>query len=146
MRKFWRLFLLLSAGVLLLLVRLFEKNIFDDGLIDFFAYQYQTQNLPEISFWHSLFIDGLRYWVNSLISITLLFLLFKQKKLLQFLFILYLSAFFIITILFYIEWHHYEAGKYVHLFYVRRFLIQPILLFILIPGFIYHKSKTEGRF
>jgi exosortase F-associated protein len=132
--------------LILVAVRLFEKHLFNDGLIHFFEYEYLQSSLPNISISHILLIDSVRFWFNSLLSIVILYLFFKQTKLLRFLWIFY-GVFFIILagILYYIL-NNYEAGNYLGLFYIRRILIQPIILFVLFPALLYQKKLPKNKF
>ncbi len=135
----------LIAGLLLLLVaiRFFERQLFNDGLIDFFRYDYLKSNLPGISKLTIVLTDSLRYWINSLISITILYLLFKRRDLPLFLFSFYLLAFIAGLVFFVYALNHYQPGEYLVLFYIRRFFIQPVLLLVLIPALLYHKKNEE---
>jgi len=133
---------LILIGILVL-IRLKEKSFFDDGLIDFFKNSYQTGNLPTINFIEVLKIISLRFWLNSLISITILSLFFKFKKLIEFLLGVYALAYIILIVAFYFAWKHYQAGNYLTIFYIRRILIQPLLFFILIPALYYHKIHQD---
>jgi exosortase F-associated protein len=56
--------------------------------------------------------------------------------------VLIFLTFFVLFILAY--WYllfNSNTADYVLLFYVRRFLIQPLLLLILIPAFYFHRRK-----
>jgi exosortase F-associated protein len=74
------------AGLLLLglvFIRLFEKSLFNDGLIHFFELDYSTQHLPKKILKQLIITDTVRFWLNSALSIGIMILLFKQKHLLQ---------------------------------------------------------------
>lgn len=129
--------------VLLALIRLFEFEWFNDGLILFFQHDYLTEKLPWVPFDAIILTDSIRYWLNALISIMILNLFFWQKDLNKFLALIYTVAFLVLIILFIYFIKHYEAGNYLGLFYVRRFLIQPLLLFILLPALWYQHNKTK---
>ncbi len=139
-KKYFLAFVLL---ILLVFVRFFEKQLFNDALIDFFQYDYLSEALPKVSLLHIIMVDSMRFWINSLISIAILHLLFPQKDLLKFLFGLYGLVYFISILLFIYQLNHYQTGNYLGLFYVRRVLIQPLLLFILIPGLLFQKQKSH---
>ena len=136
----------LTVAVLLILIvsiRVLEKRFFNDGLIDFFQHDYLTRPLPDLSITQLLVIDSLRFWLNALLSIAILYLLFKQKHLLKFLFIIY-GVFFVIGIsAMYYLLSHYQPGEYAALFYVRRLLIQPLLLFLLLPALLYQQKNRQ---
>jgi len=133
--------LLLFIG--LLLIRYYEKTLFDDGLIDFFKHDYLNQNLPAISIQKTFFTDVIRYFLNSFLSAGILYLFFKQKGLIQFLLIFYTALLIVIGGYFIYAIKHYEAGQYIHLFYTRRVLIQPLALLLLFPALIYQKKEAN---
>ena len=124
-------------------IRWFEKNFFDDGLINFFEFSYLTEPLPVSDFINIWEIDSIRFWLNSFFSIGILRLLFDDIKLIKFLFGLYFTSYLLISFVFFIAWTHYEPGNYLYLFYIRRFLIQPLLLFILLPALLYHQKNKS---
>ena len=138
-----KLFIVVLLLILLVLVRFFEKQFFDDGLIDFFRHAYLSEDLPAVSVSHILLVDSLRFGLNSLLSIGILYLLFRQKDLLRFLFGVYLLVFVLGLLFFYYELTHYQAGNYLSLFYVRRLLLQPLLLLILAPALFYQKKNPS---
>ncbi len=132
--------LLLFIG--LLLIRYYEKTLFDDGLIDFFKHEYLNQNLPEISIRKTLLIDVIRYFLNSFLSSGILYLFFKQKGLPLFLMIFYTVLLIITGSYFIYAIKHYETGQYMNLFYTRRVLIQPLALLLLFSALLYQKKEA----
>ncbi len=129
--------------LLLFFIRLYEKSIFDDGLIFFFHNDYLTQNLPEINLASLLLKDGVRFWLNAFISISILYIFFKNESLIKFLFLFYGIVYIILVIGISYEISNYHVGEYLRLFYVRRFLIQPLLLFILFPALLYQFKRRR---
>jgi len=129
--------------VLLVLIRLFEFDWFNDGLILFFRHDYLTEKLPWVPLNVVVLTDSIRYWLNAVISIMILNLFFRHKDLIKFLAIIYTVAYLVLIALFIYFLKHYEAGNYLGLFYVRRFLIQPLLLFILLPALWYQQKIKE---
>jgi len=127
--------------IFLVLIRLFEQKWFNDGLIVFFRHDYLTEKLPLASLKNIILTDSIRYWLNAVISIMILNLFFSQKDLNKFLGFIYAGAYLVLLVLFIYLLKHYEAGNYLALFYVRRFLIQPLLLFILLPALLYQQKK-----
>jgi len=126
--------------LLLILIRWYEKTYFDDGLIDFFHHDYLKHALPNVSIFNIFWIDSLRFWLNSIISIAIIFLYFKQTGLMKFLLIFYTIAYLITVIILLWSIDSYQTGQYLVLFYTRRFLIQPMLLLLLIPALWYQKK------
>jgi len=141
--KYVKYFFATVLIVLLVLIRLFELEYFNDGLILFFRHDYLTEKLPLASLKNIILTDSIRYWLNAIISIIFLNLFFRQKDLNKFLALIYTIAYLVLIILFIYLLKHYETGNYLGLFYVRRFLIQPLLLFILLPALWYQRQKEQ---
>ena len=141
--KYFKYFFATVLIVLLVLIRLFEFEYFNDGLIHFFKHDYLTEKLPWAPLNTVVLTDSIRYWLNAVISIMILNLFFWQKDLNKFLALIYTVAFLVLIALFIYFLKHYEAGNYLGLFYVRRFLIQPLLLFILLPALLYQQQKLK---
>ena len=132
--------LLLLVG-LLVLVRTFENQLFYDPLLDFFKKDFAKLRLPSFNS-TQLFLGLLfRYTLNTLISLGIIYVFFKDVTMVKFAFVVY-YFFFIILVLafFYIVYFVNEYTNWV-LFYVRRFLIQPIFLLLFVPGFYYQKQN-----
>ena len=81
----------------------------------------------------------LRYTINSVLSLGLFYLLFLNLKIIKFTAVLYLFFFIVLFSLFLIILYCYGAQSSWLLFYVRRFLIQPIFGLLFIPAFYYQK-------
>lgn len=139
-----KLFFSFLLILMLVAIRYFEKQLFDDGLIDFFQYDYLKKNLPDISTIKVIWVNTIRFWINSIVSMAILLLLFPQKYLVEFLVIIYGLVFVVVIFLMYYFITHYQAGEYSALFYTRRILIQPILLFVLIPALLYQQRKKKS--
>ena len=130
--------------ILLVLIRFFEKQFLNDGLIDFFHHAYLKEDLPAVPAVRVLVTDSLRFWLNAVISMAILYTWFKQTDLLKFLLLIYLVVFVVVAAWFYYDLIHYREGEYIRLFYLRRILIQPLLLFLLIPA-LYYQQKSQER-
>ncbi|PKP26889.1 MAG: exosortase F system-associated protein [Bacteroidetes bacterium HGW-Bacteroidetes-2] len=126
--------------VLLVLVRLFETELFYDPLLSFFKQDYLLKKVPEVNVFLLLLNTFFRYVLNTMISLTILYVVFKDKDVIKFSSFLYLLALVIL-----LPWMGYlvinasPESNYNLLFYVRRFLIQPIFILFLLPAFYYHK-------
>lgn len=136
----------MAVAILFLLIgiRFVEMTYFNDGLILFFHHDYVSKALPFVPVNVILLTDTLRYLLNSLLSILLLWLFFREKNLLKLLILIYIVFYLIAIVLFYYQLTHYQAGEYLGLFYVRRFLIQPILLFLLFPALLYQRVQKKS--
>ncbi|MEJ6664154.1 MAG: exosortase F system-associated protein [Flavobacteriaceae bacterium] len=135
-------YLMVVIGVMgLVLVRYFETNLFYDPLDLFFQGDYLTRELPLIDplfFWPSLIF---RFLLNLIFGLMLLKGLFIDPQTIRFTWVLYLMFFAFLSLALFGLMAMYQAGYYHQLFYVRRFLIHPIILLILIPGFYFYKPK-----
>jgi exosortase F-associated protein len=75
-----------------------------------------------------------------MISLGILWLLFKEGKFIKFSVLLY--AFFgtILMISFFFVLVKFGSTNKMNLFYIRRFIIQPIFLILFVPAFYYQEK------
>ncbi len=132
-------FLLILSVLGLVLVRAFENQLFYDPFLQFFKEEYQNKPLP--SFDTTKLAAGLffRYTLNTILSLGIIYLLFKQLQLVKFSAILFIVLFIVLMILFFGALYFSEKPDYLVLFYVRRFLIQPLFLVLFVPAFYYQQ-------
>ena len=131
--------LLLFFVALLIGVRAGESNFFYDPLLLYFKGDFQNQPLPKLDYFNYLLHIFFRYFINSMLSIGIIVVLFKQRSLIRFLLFLYLSIGILIFVAFTICLLYFAASHKNELFYLRRFLIQPLLLLIFVPALFYQK-------
>lgn len=134
-----RFFLGLIILLFLVLVRAYESILFYDPFLDFFKGDYEVLPLPEFDSLRLFFGLLLRYTINSVLSLGLFYLIFLHLKIIKFTALLYSFFFIFLVSLFFIMLHCYSAQSSWFLFYVRRFLIQPIFGLLFIPAFYYQK-------
>ncbi len=134
--KYILVFLLL---ICLILVRAFQTNLFYDPFIAYFKNGYLHLPFPEYKVGKLFLSFVFRYLINFIISVGIIYLLFK-KKYLKFSLRFYVIAFLILLVLFFIALQFTDS--YLFLFYVRRFLIQPLFVLILIPAFYYQNQNS----
>lgn len=135
------------AGVIVLLVllvsvRIFQEQLFYDPFLTFFRGEnYRGRPLPEYD--SVELFSGLlfRYVVNSVLSLAIIWLFFKDKAVIKLSAFLYAFFFAVLTIAFFLLLNSGNVNLMV-LFYVRRFLIQPLFLILFIPAF-YYQRKSE---
>lgn len=135
----FRIGLLLLSLIGLIFIRAFESHLFYDPFLSFFKLEYQNKTLPDfdgISLFFGLF---LRYGLNALISLGIIYLLFKQLPLVRFAMLLYAIFFVVLMVLFFGLLYFSKEPDYLILFYIRRFLIQPLFLVLFIPAFYYQQ-------
>ncbi len=127
--------------VLLVLVRAFENQLFYDPFLDFFKKDFAKLRLPSFNS-TQLFLGLLfRYTLNTVISLGIIYVIFKDVAMVKFAFVLYYFFYMILIVaFFYIVYFANENSNWV-LFYVRRFLIQPIFVLLFVPGFYYQKQN-----
>lgn len=95
--------------------------------------------LPEFDSIRLFFGLLFRYTLNTIVSLGIIYVLFKEIDLVKFASILYLIFFLVLIITFYGIIYLYANQNNLMLFYVRRFLIQPIFILLFVPGFYYQK-------
>lgn len=127
--------------VLLALIRAYEDNLFYDPFLDYFKSDYQNLPIPQTNKIQLFFGLFCRYFLNTIISLAIIYILFKDVDAVKFASVLYF-IFFVILIgaFFFIVTYNDEVNK-MSLFYVRRFLIQPIFLLLFVPAFYFQKQK-----
>ena len=126
---------------LLFLIRAFETTLFYDPLIDYFQNDYLHQKIDDIDSWRLLVNLFCRYLLNSTISLGLIWVLFKRLDYVKFSGVFFVLAFVILIITFLFLLKDNLQGGYLLLFYVRRFIIHPLFLLLLVPLFFYQKSS-----
>lgn len=132
---------LVIAGVLGLIgVRLLEDRLFYDPFLDYFHEAIKNIKFPEFV-WGKLIIGHLfRFILNLFFSCLIIQFLFKNKQwTLQG--ALLITIIFIITfpIYLYCIYDRFDIG-YLFSFYMRRFVIQPLILLLIVPMFYYRKQ------
>ena len=137
-----RMSIALVLIVLLVLVRLFESELFYDPLLAYFKSTYLQLSLPEINY-QLLFLNiTFRYFINTILSLGLLYVIFKDKGMIKFTAVLYL-VFFVILVSILLFALSYDEPDKMLIFYIRRFLIQPIFILLFIPGFLFQEYVSK---
>ncbi|MET2983973.1 exosortase F system-associated membrane protein [Aureibaculum conchae] len=129
--------------VLLILVRAFQNQLFYDPFIHYFANDFLAKPIPEYStlkLFASLFF---RYLINALISLTIIYVIFRKKGLVRFSVKFYIAAFIFLGIVYFILLKMEMLDGYLLTFYVRRFLIHPVFVLILVPAFYYQQKLVR---
>lgn len=126
--------------VLLIAIRAFEDYLFYDPFSLYFKNDYLSLPFPVFNSLSLLISMGMRFGLNSIISLLIIYCLFKDWGLTKFaaviyafFFVLLITAFFVL-VLFTDQYNNFIV------FYVRRFLIQPLLLLLFIPAIFYQKK------
>ena len=126
----------------LIAVRMYEAEIFYDPLLDYFKNSNHT-NLPSMNLTDLYINVFLRFMINLLLSVLIVKVLFNEKAYVKFTIIIGILGFVILLPLYaYMLNHNLNFGEMIF-FYVRRFLIQPMFLIILIPCFYYQEIRNK---
>ena len=142
MARVIRYILILILLVALILVRYFESSMFYDPLLEFFKTDHTTRPLPELRQGKLLIHTTFRYLINSALSLGILWLVFRKVGIIKVASLIYLILLVIFTLIFWILLQKDGSGDHLLLFYVRRFLIQPLFLLLLLPAFYFQKRSS----
>jgi len=138
-------FKLIGAVLIVLsltLVRMFELQLFYDPFINYFQNDFKNLPYPQVDklkLFYSLFF---RFILNSALSLTLIYVLFQNRDIFKFSAILYALFLLVLLTSFFIVLDFFPKASWL-LFYVRRFIIQPILVLLFIPGFYYQLQNSK---
>lgn len=134
----WFLVILGVCG--LMGVRILEDQIFYDPLLNYFHEGNKNISFPEFE-WGKLIISHIfRFVLNLFFSCVIIHFLFKNKEWTVQGAVL-ISIIFVITfpIYLYCISDRFDIG-YLFSFYMRRFVIQPLILLLIVPLFYYRKQ------
>lgn len=136
--------LALAIGLLFcfVLVRFYENTLFYDPFLAYFKSDFNQMPLPYFETFRLVLSLFFRYGLNMLISLLLIYLIFKDRMMILFSVFLYLIAFLFLIVSFFLVIHFYGAQNNFLLFYIRRFLIQPLLVLLFIPAFYFQKRNS----
>ncbi|WP_162127220.1 exosortase F system-associated membrane protein [Flavobacterium phycosphaerae] len=138
-KLFWSLVLI----GLLICIRLFENQLFYDPFLAYYKTEYAHSPFPKINIFKLFFSLGIRFYINSVISLFLLYVLFKDTKIVKFSMLLYMILGSVLMISFIFTLNFFGEESKMTLFYIRRFLIQPIFILLFIPAFYYQKQLKK---
>ena len=141
MRSPMTFLLLMMLFGLLVLIRVFENELFYDPYLLFFQNDYLYMDSPNREIAKLTLYTSIRYVLNSGISLTIIYLFFKDQSIAKFSSFIYIMAYVVLISLFLYFVVHPRQEDYYLFFSIRRFLIQPLLLLLLLPAFYYYKLK-----
>ena len=137
--------ILVFVGILgLVSVRFLEDKIFYDPFLAFFKGDYKVAQIPEF-LWGKLIISHFfRFFLNLFFSAVVIHFMFLNKKwTLQAVVLITVAFLFFFPIYLWCLHTKMEIG-YLFTFSVRRFVIQPIILLLIIPIFYYRKKLAKN--
>ncbi len=138
----WGKYILIFVLILLLaLIRYFQDSLFYDPYLQFFENDYLYIDSPRRETLKLILFTTLRYVLNTAISLAVLYVAFKDKSIIKFATIIYLVSYVFLLAAFLYFVINPKQEDYYLFFNIRRFLIQPLILVILLPAFYYSKIK-----
>lgn len=126
----------------LILIRLNQEHLFYDPLLHFFKSSHNKTNLLEIHIPKHLMSVTFRYLINTFLSLGIIYILFKNKKYIKISGIVFFVGWLIFLPIYYIFLDTEFEYSLMIGFYVRRFLIQPIIGIVLILA-LFYLEKTQ---
>lgn len=139
MHKATKYILLFFLFSLLILIRFFESELFYDPYLTFFENDYLYIDSPRREVLKVTFFTTLRFLINTLISLGILLVIFKDKSIVKFSAFVYGITYSLLVLVYLYFVINPRQEDYYLFFNIRRFLIQPIILILLLPAFYYHK-------
>lgn len=138
--------LLVITGVVGLIgVRALEDKIFYDPFLNYFHEADKSLAFPAFELGKLILGHIFRFILNLFFSCLIIHFLFKNREwTVQGAFLI--TIIFVITLPIYLYCIHgkFEIG-YLFSFYMRRFVIQPLILLLIIPMFYYRKQVLQRR-
>lgn len=122
------------------LIRVFENELFYDPFIKFYKEIHLMKSSPDFDFPKILLHSFFRYFLNTILSIGILYIAFRKKEIIRFSIVFYSIAFIVLISLYTVVIINLNEQLYQVLFYIRRFLIQPIFILLLLPAFYYQRT------
>jgi exosortase F-associated protein len=141
MSKLARYTFVIVLFLVLVAIRGFEDVLFYDPYLTFFENDYLYIDSPRREIAKLVLFTSLRFLLNTLASLGILFLIFNDKPMIKFSVLIYGVAYTLLLVPFLYFVINAKQEDYYLFFNIRRFLIQPIILILLLPAFYYHKLK-----
>ena len=137
--------ILVFVGILgLVSVRFLEDKIFYDPFLAFFKGDYKVAQIPEFLWGKRIISHFFRFFLNLFFSAVVIHFMFLNKKwTLQAVVLITVAFLFFFPIYLWCLYTKMEIG-YLFTFSVRRFIIQPIILLLIIPIFYYRKKLMKN--
>ena len=136
----FRILGIITLIIALACVRAFENELFYDPFLEYFKSNYQNSNLPQADSFYLFVSYFFRYFINSIISVAIIYIVFKDFEMIKFISILYITFFIMLIFLFFATLKYFGDSNKMFLFYIRRFIIQPIFLMLFLAGFYFQKK------
>lgn len=145
MNKIVQVTSLILLFLLLIAIRAVAISYFYDPLIQYFKGDYNYLPLPELDYSKYFFFLSFRYLLNGIVSVAIIFVFFPKLNVVKFSVKFYIIAFAFLSMLLMIFLKFNIIDNHMVIFYIRRFLIHPLFLLILLPAFYYQKLNKKGK-
>jgi exosortase F-associated protein len=138
----WKIIIAIIIVVCFGIIRAFENQLFYDPFLVYFESDFKSLPFPEVD--HLKLFGGLlfRYFLNTVLSLVLIYSLFEDVEIIKFSSVLYVFFLLLLFGMFFAILKFYSEGSWI-LFYVRRFIIQPIFVLLFIPAFYYQQQNLK---
>ena len=123
-------------------IRTFENQLFYDPFLDYFDSDFKNSPYPETDISKLVFGLLFRYFLNTILSLMLIYALFRDREILKFSTFMYGFFLAILFGMFFIVLNYFPGANWL-LFYVRRFIIQPIFVLLFVPAFYYQQQNLK---
>ncbi len=143
MNKIVQIATLIILFLILVAIRALSISYFYDPLIQYFKGDYNYLPIPELNFGKYYFFLGIRYFLNTIVSLSIIYVFFPTLKVLAFTVKFYILAFILLSLTLLALLKFNLIDSYLLTFYIRRFLIHPLFLLILLPAFYYQKLNKK---
>lgn len=133
--------LIVILGVLGLVgIRMVEQQLFYDPFLEYFHIANKNAKFPDFDWIRLILNHFFRFSLNLILSALVIHFIFQNRKWTVQAVVLMLIIFaFTFPIYLYCIHTKFEIG-YLFSFYMRRFVIQPLILLLIIPLFYYRKQ------
>ncbi len=143
MKRMFRWFLVCLGFLGLILIRGLEDQIFYDPFLQFFKSADHSAVFPTFVWGKLIWSYIFRFSLNTFFSLWIVYFLFQNKEWVKQAFVLILLVFIIVfPIYLYCISDKFQFG-YLFSFYIRRFVIQPLAVILIIPIFYYRKRVLK---
>lgn len=128
----------------LITVRAFEDRIFYDPFLEYFHEANKNIAFPHFEWGKMILSHILRFGLNLFFSGIIIFFWFKNKRwAIQGMMLMSIVFAVVLPVYLYCIYEQFEIG-YLFSFYIRRFVIQPLILLLIIPIFYYRRYTSEN--
>jgi len=135
--------IIIGLFFLLMLIRALAPKIFYDPFIQYFKNDYLHKAIPVFTT-SKLFLNiFFRYLLNFVFSLIILYVAFQKRSVIKFSIKFYTITFVVFMLAFYVLLQTGFQKGYLLAFYIRRFLIHPLFVLVLLPAFYYQQKEED---